>query len=296
VIGTDTTVGDIEIVERQDVAELATTFRLRRFRWSLALTVGAEAVNERRMVNDSPNVRFTDATDNMIGPIARIGFANYRTPAFAISREDGILLQASGRWRVEGDTVTIDRSYSEVSTFNALYRSFNAFGFAHHVVAARVSGLLRSGTLPPLADVGGAPGGAFDLGITSLGAGAGLLAVRGFESGDRVGTRAWTASLEYRMPLALVGRGAQLWPLFLDRGYVSSFLDAGNASCTVAQSVLVPGCAAQGRQALLSAGVEVGWDVALLSFSNTRLRIGVGQPLAGPRRGPLAYLTFGPAF
>jgi hemolysin activation/secretion protein len=122
------------------------------------------------------------------------------------------------------------------------------------------------------------------------------LPVRGFESGDRTGTRAWTASLEYRLPLALVGRGVQLWPLFLDRSYVSSFLDAGNATCTPDQTQRTPVCASRNGTTLMSVGVEVGVDVALLSFSNTRLRIGVGQPLAGPRNSPRAYLTFGPAF
>jgi Tol biopolymer transport system component len=284
----------VQVVEREDVAELATSFLLRRFRWSLALTLGAEAVWRRRVVNDTPNVQFADARDRMFGPVVRLGFANYRMPAYAISREDGIALQVAGRWRAEPDTNVVDRGYTELTTFNAAYKSFSVFGFAHHVLAARVSGLLRSGSLPPVASIGGAPGGSFDLGITSVGLGTGLLPVRGFASGDRRGTRAWTASLEYRVPLAVIGRGLQLWPLFLNRTFVSGFLDLGDAWCGALERPRT--CPTSPSNPLIAVGAELGIDAALFSYSNTRARLGVGQPLYGPRNLPRLYLTFGSSF
>lgn len=290
--GADTS--NVAVVEREDVAELTLGFLLRRFRWSLALSVGAETVMRQRSVNDTPNVRFTDARDRMYGPVLRLGFANYRSPVYSISREDGIMLQMSGRWRTEPDTAVVDRGYGELTTFNAFYKSFSVFGFAHHVLAARVSGLWRKGSAPPLASIGGAPGGSFDVGFTSLGMGTGLLPVRGFAAGDRRGTRAWTASVEYRVPLAMIGRGLQLWPIFLDRTFVSGFLDIGNAWCDALERPR--GCATRSVNPLMAFGAELGFDAALFSYSNTRVRVGIGQPLAGPRSLPRGYVTFGAAF
>ena len=286
----------VQVVEREDAVELATTFLLRRFRWSLALTLGGEAVLRERIVNDSAGVRFNNADDTLLGPIARLSFANYRIPAFAISREDGVVLQLGVRWRNEADTAVFDRGYKEILTFNALYKSLPLPGFAHHVVALRMSGIIRSGSVPPLAEVGGAPGGPFDLGITSLGSGGGLLPVRGFLSGTRVGTKAWTASAEYRLPLSMVGRGLQLWPLFLDRTFLSAFVDAGDAECSGELQQLSSACQLRTGEALMSIGAELGLDAGLLSYFNTRARIGVAQPLAGPRRQTMLYLSFGSAF
>ena len=296
--GTDTTFSRIEVVEREDVGQLLATFARPRIRSSLSFTVGLEAVNRKLFVNDTPNVRFTDPTDRMYGAVSRLGYANYRRPALSISREDGISLSVSGRIRIEPDTVLIDRGYRELTTWNTAYKSVPLPGFSHHVLAARVSGLLRDGSGGSPASVGGVPGGAFDLGldIASLGTGGGLLPVRGFDSGDRRGTQAWTASVEYRIPFLLVGRGYKLWPVFLDRMYLTAFADAGNASCNDITTGQFGFCTRQGTEPLASVGGELGANIALLTFFAAEVRLGLAQPISGPRNALYSYIAFGSAF
>ncbi|MEX2281575.1 MAG: hypothetical protein WEE89_03695 [Gemmatimonadota bacterium] len=296
--GTDTTFSLIEVVEREDVAQLTASFARPRVRSSLSLTLGLEAVNRRLFVNDTPNVRFPDPTDRLYGAIARLGFANYRRPALAISREDGVSLSVSGRIRIEPDTVLIDRGYREVTTWNTLYKSVPLPGFAHHVLAARFSGLLRAGSGASPASVGGVPGSALDLGLdaATLGSAGGLLPVRGFSSEDRRGTEAWTASVEYRVPFLLVGRGYKLWPVFFDRSYLTAFADAGNGTCNATTTSQFSFCERQGTDPLVSMGGEVGASVALFGFFATELRLGVAQRVSGPRSGLYSYVAFGSAF
>ena len=285
-------------VEREDNATLAATFLQRRIRSSLALTLGAEVSRRRRMVVDS-GLRFRDPTDFLIGPVARIGFANYLTPAYAISRENGVSLSVGGRMRIESDTVLLDRSYQELSTWNTAYRALGKAGFAHHVLAARVSAIRRSGGGLSLVELGGPSGSLFDFGgVATVGEGGNFLPVRGYEDETRLGSAGWSASLEYRLPLAMVGRGFKLWPVFLDRIYLSAFADAGNTSCNddirtrMSAASIARHC---DRDPLASVGGELGTDVALLSFFTTRLRVGYGHPLTSGFKGRV-FVSFGHAF
>ncbi|HSL68645.1 MAG TPA: hypothetical protein VK864_00320, partial [Longimicrobiales bacterium] len=286
----------VERIEREDVGELSLTFQRRRFRTSTSLSLGGEIVYRHRVVPGSTGVRFVDARDRLYGPIARIVFANYRFPALAISREDGLFLQVGGRWRFEPDTVQRDRGYRELTTWNTFYKSLPLPGFAHHVLAARFSAALRDGSGASLLEVGGTPGGAYDFGLATIGLGGSFLPVRGFQEGDQAGTRAWSASAEYRMPLFQLGRGYKLWPVFLDRMHLTAFGDAGRATCdAVARSTFLS-CQDQSTDLMTSVGGEVGADISMVSFFTTRMRIGVAQPLTGPRQNPLVYVTFGPSF
>ena len=285
----------VELLEREDNAELSATFVSRRIRSSLSFTIGGELVRRRLTVADTPNVPFRDAVDLSFGPIARIGFANYRTPAFAISREDGLSLSATARWRheVAQDTsMGPNAGYKEVTTWNTAYKSLGRATFAHHVIGLRFSALWRDGDNPPFTRIGGAPGDLFDLGIASIGDDAGLLPVRGYDD-ERRGTKAWTASFEYRLPIVMVGRGIKLWPVFLDRLYLSAFADAGKASCP--ENFTSRLCMPREADPLFSVGGELGFDFALFSFANSRARVGFGQPLTNGDSGRL-YLSFGSAF
>ena len=101
------------------------------------------------------------------------------------------------------------------------------------------------------------------------------------------------------MPVVMIGRGAHLFPVFIDRIAASAFIDAGNASCTAAQREIYeicPGNPERGDGMLLSAGGEVLSNVAFLSFMPTWMRGGLAMPLSGPRSEPRAYLTFGVSF
>lgn len=285
----------IQVLEREDVGALSATFLRRRFRSSASLTIAGEVVQRTRFAADTPNVNFSDPRDRMFGGIARVGYATYRTPRYAISREDGVLLQVGGRVRVEPDTAAADFGYRELSTYNTAYKSLFLAGFAHHVLAARFSAIVREGTQPPLTRVGGVPGGGYDFGLAVVGEGGAPLPVRGYGSQERRGRRAWSASLEYRAPVALIGRGVRLWPLFVDRVYATAFADAGDAMCEAIDRTRTTRCAAPGADPLVSAGIEFGADVGLFSFFTTRLRLGVAQPFTGAGSTQF-YVTFGPAF
>ena len=160
-----------------------------------------------------------------------------------------------------------------------------------HVLAFQVTGGMAGG---PGADafwydVGGAAGQVEP--ITGLGLFGGrrlFFPVRGFEDGDRSGSRAWTASAEWRFPLVWAHRGWGLLPLHLDRMHGAVFFDAGNAW---GPDLPVPGFAGPRRDALASVGAELRFDALTFFTVPLRLRIGVAAPLVtgfGTARVPAA--------
>jgi hypothetical protein len=273
-------IGDLSVRREDNVALIITLLRP-RWRSNLALSLGVEGTVIKR---DTVLAAF-DPEDRLVGVVAGIGIGNYRTPAYAISPEDGIRAAFFARRRFDIDPVLEDDTYSELNGQVAAYRSINAFGFAHHVVAARASGIYRTG---------------LGVGPTDAGGEGDFLPVRGFDDGDRIGWRAWSASLEYRVPIAMIGRGIRLWPVFVDRVAASAFIDAGNAACTAAQRSIYTFCPGgsptSGDDVLLSAGAEIISDVAFLSFIPVWLRAGVAQPIQGPRSSARFYFTLGQSF
>ena len=269
-----------ESVRREDNVSLHATLLRPRWRSNAAFTLGVEGVAIRR---DSTE-RVLDVEDRLLGAVVGIAFGTARTPAYAISAEDGLRVSLAARRRFDLDPVFRDATYSELYGVARAYRSISAFGFAHHVLAARVSGVHRTG---------------LGIGPTDVGGTGDFLPVRGFEDGDRIGFSAWSASAEYRLPIALIGRGVRLWPLFIDRIGASVFADAGNAQCTAAQAAayhFCPGNPEQADEMLMSAGLEVYSDVAVLSFFPVWVRAGFAQPIQGPRDVARFYITLGQSF
>lgn len=115
-----------------------------------------------------------------------------------------------------------------------------------------------------------------------------LFPVRGYDTAMRAGRRAWSSSLEYRMPIALVNRGAGGWAMHLDRILASVFVDAGDAWDTRHDP------ARTAARMLLSTGAEVTSDL-LLAYAPVRLRFGIAFPLVDAE-GPRYYLRFGLPF
>jgi len=66
--------------------------------------------------------------------------------------------------------------------------------------------------------------------------------IRGYASGELRGQRAVAGSIEYRMPLALVGRAIGHLPLGVDKVWLNLFADAGDAWAP-ARRRASPGCA-----------------------------------------------------
>jgi Tol biopolymer transport system component len=268
--------------EREDLVLLTASLANRGWRASNSLVLGAEGVVFSRGILGK--ARFRDPQDKLLGVLAGFGFASARTPALAISPEDGVRGSLFVRHRFDVDPGETDRSYTELSGSGAAYKSTGGARFAHEVLGLRASALHRT-------DLGRGP--------TDVGGVIDFLPVRGFSKRARVGFSAWTASLEYRMPLALIARGYRLRPLFVDRISASFFADAGNASCNVEQRAIYlscPGVEANPTGPLISAGFELSANVGVLAFAPAWLRGGIGLPLRGAKREAKIYLTFAPSF
>jgi hemolysin activation/secretion protein len=100
--------------------------------------------------------------------------------------------------------------------------------------------------------------------------------MRGYERSARFGRYAWTASAEYRFPLALINWGLGAWPVHLDRMVGAVFVDAGNAW---GPDVWPTGFENPLRTALASVGAEITTEFLALFDTQLLLRVGVAQPL-----------------
>jgi len=284
------------VFEREEILTARLSFVRPRIRTNVTAILGGEVVRRSRTVDDAGGATLADATDDLAGVIASLGFATSRTQPFSISREDGVALSLTARRRWDRAPDVRDATYTEFTTSNALYQSLDLPGFSRHVLGLRVSGLRRTGNGASPSSIGGASG-IIVAAPVDLGPGTLLLPVRGFARGARIGTSAWTASAEYRFPLVSVGRGVKLLPLFLDRVSGALFADAGDAWCSdeVAGRYLRCADTAPGEP-LVSAGAELNLDLGLLGYGSLRTRLGAAVPIQGPERGVGLYLRFGHAF
>jgi hypothetical protein len=110
------------------------------------------------------------------------------------------------------------------------------------------------------------------------------------------------ASIEYRAPLVLGGRGLWLLPFFFDRSSLTAFADAGAAGCAsqpLYQSICSP--AALLNHTLASVGGELGLSAAVLEWDSPQsIRVGIAVPVAGRElvgaKAVSAYVAFGISF
>ena len=124
--------------------------------------------------------------------------------------------------------------------------------------------------------------------------------VRGFEGNAQVGVRAAAASVEYRAPLALVGRGIRFLPVFFQKSSITAFADGGGAWCEepVSRSFLCRSPLAS-RTTMVSVGGELSLDASLDYDSLYRFRLGVAHPIRGEAfaaRPTTVYFTLGATF
>jgi hypothetical protein len=210
-----------------------------------------------------------------------------------------VALAATFRERVRSDAPSTTASASIVGTVSG-YKSLDLPGFAHHVLALRLAGGVADSRAGTSLEVGGTSGSTMEIvpGYT-VGEGRRTFGVRGFPSGSVYGTQAEAASLEYRAPLALGGRGFGLMPFFFDRSSLSAFVDAGAAGCS-AQPLYPSVCspAALLGRTIASVGAELGLSAAVLQWDSPQsIRVGVAVPVAGRElvgaRRVSAYLAFG---
>jgi Tol biopolymer transport system component len=292
-------------VEREDIVGLFANLVRPRIRNSAVVALGVERTFRRRSVDGAPGLAFRDAEDDLINLVARVGFANYRGQPFSISREDGISLTAAVERELERNGhPDFPRDQTELTARALGYKALHPFGFANHVVALRAGALVRMDDGASPQRIGGTSGSVLEVaGLPFVSAPSLLLPVRGFDRGVRWGTRAWTASAEYRMPIAIVGRRPPWSPLFIDRISASAFADTGDAWCAddVAErfgsacGVLEDGTLPDPAP-LVSAGSELILDLGLAAIAAARVRLGVVFPIQGPESEPRLYIQLGSSF
>lgn len=293
--------------ERRAVASL--TFPRQRMRSYTWLSVGGEWEDLARAWDDPEAAG--DFRDRIVDPppelgaVLGLGRSTARGYEFSISPEDGYTVSATleGRRYTRGfregeDPAGYLRAVGRARAFHA----FPGWGFSRHALAVRATAGAESGSRSPGFSVGGAAGGAASVSPgVDLRLGSSLtFPVRGYPQGAQTGTRAVSATAEYRFPLALVERGVGVLPVFLDRLWGDVFADGGSAWC--------PGVCERGflggageLDPIYSVGAELGADLTVGYFAGLVLRGGVAVPLREARDGtgrpgPELYLRFGRSF
>ena len=141
---------------------------------------------------------------------------------YSISDEEGFAVEAA----VEASRAALG-SESDTNAAVVDTRLFQRAFTRHTVLAARAAFAASWGDLQARRVFSAAGSGpaylAFDFGRDTIGL------LRGFTSEDVVGTRAATASLDLRFPLARPQRGLVSWPVLLHSLHAAAFVDAAHA-------------------------------------------------------------------
>ncbi|MDE3150787.1 MAG: PD40 domain-containing protein [Gemmatimonadota bacterium] len=273
--------------KRTRTATVGATWIRPRFRTygSLSLQAGVEAYDYA--TDPAPVMARVDSAYRLTYyhplVIASGAWSSAQYPMTAISPEDGLTGAMTLRERfLSGDAGR--RSFSAVAAGTG-YKSLDLPGFSRHVLAVTAAAGYRDDQSTDYFEVGGTSGSILTLapGVV-LGEGRRTFPVRGFNAATLIGTRAYAASAEYRMPLALLDEGWGLLPFFLDRSSLSLFYDVGGAWCP---AVLPAGSVCRDpalthRYTLSSAGAELNISAAVLDWDQPyQFRAGVAFPAQG---------------
>jgi hemolysin activation/secretion protein len=163
------------------------------------------------------------------------------------------------------------------------------------VLALRVSGAAARGPGAHAGtfEVGGASGTRESItGLALFGGRTLFFPVRGYPEAARFGRFAWTASGEYRIPLAVLNGGLGIWPFNADRVLGTLFVDAGNAW---GPEEGFTGFQNPRRSTIVSAGAEL--TAGILAFWSAALdvRVGAAYPFVDGD-GATAYVRLGLPF
>jgi hypothetical protein len=275
-------------------AALGVSFATRRWRSAARVRVAAEW--ERIRYSTIPDTSLLTVcpgcgAQQLLGGSVTLALSRLVAGVLSVSPENGVAWSATYRRRQEQGTSRWSNELRSQLNLYARVPGLGGEGFAHHVLAVRLAAGGTGGPLGALYQVGGVSAGGTAL---SLGPSLGVtrfFPVRGYRYGELFGSRAATGSLEYRFPLALVGRSLGHLPVGADKLWLNAFTDAGDA--------WDPGIAPQLTR-LRAAGLELAGDVALNYDLLLELRLGLAEPLAAPPSGrprrPRAYLAFASDF
>ena len=282
----------VTLSELDEYAALGASFVGRRWRSAASVRVAAEL--ERTSFATLPDTALATlcpacATHNLVGGAVTLTLSHLVLGALSVSPERGVAWSVTYRRR---DEPSSSRWSNELRSRLAWYvRAPGPGGFAHSVLAVRVAAGGSSGPLGTLFRVGGvAPQGMSVYFAPSLSA-TRAFPIRGYRAGELAGERAAVGSVEYRVPLALVGRALGHLPVGVDKLWVNAFADAGDAWAAGTAPRLTR---------LRSTGLELAGDVALSYDFRLAVRLGVAQPLvtapSGVVRRPQFYAALGSDF
>ena len=284
----DDVLAAVILSERTQEAALGMSFVARRWRTFASVRLAAEFKDTRFVT--IPDTSLSDvcpgcAGHDLVGGSVTLALTHVVSAPVAVSRQDGFSWLALYRRRAEREGA---RWSSEARSRLGLYAHVPGVGgFAHHVLAVRLAAGASGGPLGERFKAGGVSSGA--LGLTfgqALGATRDF-PVRGYRAGELLGRRAATATVEYRLPLALVGAPFGHLPFGADKLWLNIFGDAGDA--------WDPGAAPRLTR-LRSAGAELAGDLTLNYDFLVQLRLGVAAPLADPPSGAARRLQLYVAF
>ncbi len=284
----DDVLAAVILSERTQEAALGMSFVARRWRTFASVRLAAEFKGTRFVT--IPDTSLSDvcpgcAGHDLVGGSVTLALTHVVSAPVAVSRQDGFSWLALYRRRAEREGA---RWSSEARSRLGLYAHVPGVGgFAHHVLAVRLAAGASGGPLGERFKAGGVSSGA--LGLTfgqALGATRDF-PVRGYRAGELLGRRAATATVEYRLPLALVGAPFGHLPFGADKLWLNIFGDAGDA--------WDPGAAPRLTR-LRSAGAELAGDLTLNYDFLVQLRLGVAAPLADPPSGAARRLQLYVAF
>ena len=300
------------IRRRIDDGELDATWVRQRYRSAFALVAGTGVEQYRYVGVPDGTIQLVDTTGifaSRFYPRVLLGFGYSRTQSapFSISPEDGFTLAATARERWRTD-IPNTQSLSLVGNATA-YKSLDLPGFAHHVLAFRAAGGWRDDNSTDYFSVGGTSGTPVPIiaGYT-VGEGRRDFFVRGFEAGSLAGTRALTASAEYRLPLLKAGNALGILPLFVERSSLNFFTDYGSAWCgsvttkLVCTQSIVDRYNLSAKNWIASYGAELNVNAAVLSWDAPyRFRFGLAVPyhddgLLAPASKVSVYFAAGLSF
>jgi hypothetical protein len=292
--------------EQSRIAALSLGVSRPGYRRAASFSLGAEL--ERVTFDTQPRdliealTSFDASPREYVAAVAGFGWANTRRPSLSISPEDGISFSVTARERWRRGSGGAGRPPSlTVTTSLRGFKSLDLPGFAHHVLAARVSAGVANSHATSRFSVGGKSGSRLEVfpGYT-IGDSPRSFPVRGFDSGTLTGLRALAGSLEYRAPLAMPAHGIGMVPLFFDKISFSLFGDAGAAWCPRSFSALplcddIPSSASASW--IASVGAELNFDTALQYDVPYRFRVGFANAVRTPpgHTAPKGefYLTLG---
>lgn len=230
---------------------------------------------------------------------ATAGVSTMQRPSNAVSVEDGVSLAVTHRARFGVGVLYED--VTETIVAGSAAKSIPLPGFARHVIAVRGAYGVTGHRTTSAFDVGGVNGSSLELlpGVV-IGGSARTFGVRGFDGGTLLGVRALASSVEYRAPLALIGRGVGLLPLFFQKTSVTAFVDRGAAWCDFAVTAsFICRAPVPERQWIGSVGGELGVDASLQYDRAYRFRLGFAHPTEGAafaRRSNTVYFSLGSSF